>query len=77
MKGVHVAKANGKTDWDKLSWSEFNLALRDVTEQEAQKMLESERHSRKRSMYMLRLYGKFSMLRKRRERRELLKDMLS
>ncbi len=60
----------------KVPWQEVNKRLRTVTEAQAAALLEAERRARRRPMYLVRFYGKFSMLRKQRERQELLKDML-
>ena len=55
-----------------MQWAAFNAALRSVSEQEAERLLQLERRGRRRHLYLMRLYGKWSTLRERRERHELL-----
>lgn len=59
-----------------MQWAMFNATLRGISERQAEQLLQMEREGRKRHLYLMRLYGKWSTMRKRRERRELLKAML-
>lgn len=59
------------------TWGGLNTLLRRVNEAQALQLLEEERSTRARHLYLIRLYGRYSTLRKHREKRELLQLILS
>ena len=59
-----------------MNWHLFNATLRTVNEAQAAQLLTGERQGRRRHIYLMRLYGKWSTMRERRERRELLQSVL-
>lgn len=57
---------------DTYTWDELNAKLRTVDEKECERLLRAERAGKARTQYLLRIYGRFNVLRTERERREML-----
>lgn len=53
------------------TWRELNAALKGTTEKECKAMLEAERKGRCRPSVLLRVYARYSVLRKERELNEI------
>ena len=56
-----------------LTWQEIQTLLPTATEKQCAEMLENERKGKKRTQHILRIHGRFNVLRAQRERKELLK----
>jgi hypothetical protein len=54
-----------------LNWRDLNAALKTCSELEAETMLKQEREGKNRPAWLMRIYGRFSLLRTERERAEL------
>lgn len=54
------------------SWLELNEAAREMDEKQALTALEAEKRGYKRKQYMLRLFGRYNLLRTQRERGALI-----
>jgi hypothetical protein len=54
-------------------WADFNARLQSANEEEIRRLMRLEVKGRKRPQYLDRLYGRFSLLRRLRERERLLK----
>lgn len=54
------------------SWRTMRQALETATEAQCLEMLDAERKGENRATFLMRIYGRYSMLRTERERRELL-----
>jgi len=59
-----------------LSWNDFNTRLRSISEKQAEQLLRMERTGRRRHLWLMRLYGKWSTMREARERHELLQTVI-
>lgn len=53
-------------------WKTLNEGLADLTEDQVWQLLNLERTGQKRLQFLLRLYGRFNILRTDRERKELM-----
>lgn len=54
------------------NWRSLNDALAKATEQQCSALLDAEKKGDNRPTFLMRIYGKFSVLRANRERQELL-----
>ncbi len=54
------------------TWLELQESLKVATEEDCQTLLKQEKKGRQRVQYLLRIYGRFNVLRTERERSELL-----
>ena len=55
-----------------LSWKQLNDKIAELTEQEALELLEQEKAGKRRAGFLLRLHGRYNVMRTARERNELL-----
>lgn len=54
------------------SWEALNTWLRSAKEEQCRQLLHVEKSSKRRSAFLLRIFGKYNRLRTERERRELM-----
>lgn len=54
-------------------WADFNARLQKASEKEVLQLMQLELEGRRRPQYLDRTYGRFSLLRRFREREDLLK----
>jgi hypothetical protein len=54
------------------TWAELNAALKDCTEKEALKLMETERAGGNRARVLIRLHSRMNKLRADRERKEIM-----
>ena len=57
-------------------WKKFAYAVKDMTEEECNALLEVEKKGYRRIPYLVRLYGRMNLLRTKRERDELIRFAL-
>ena len=64
----------GKDTFEALgSWQKLNAALPKMREVQLENLMAREKLTKRRTLYLLRIYGRYSVVRAERERRELLK----
>lgn len=56
------------------SWKSLNDNIKDLDEDQVKELLDKEREGKKRTQFLLRLYGRYNTLRTIRERKELLAE---
>jgi hypothetical protein len=58
---------------EEMSWPDLQTMVMKATEDGCLKMLEAEKSGKKRPQYLLRIHGRYNVLRAKRERKDLLK----
>lgn len=56
------------------NWQALNEGIKELTEEQVEKLLTQERNGLRRTQFLLRLYGRYNTLRTVRERKEILAE---
>ncbi len=60
-----------------LNWKSLNANVAKLDEKTAERLLQTEIKNRRRKQFVLRLIGRWQMMRDRREREEIMREVLS